>query len=109
MNYGNVNVKNEDVATFMNEVKPQSANADMSDKNWVSFSFETYDDYTRAQKWVFAHYDFEISDAGKVIGNVYYDKGARYCYHCDVDGHEEQGFSTPFKAEDALLEYFYNL
>lgn len=49
-----------------------------------------------------------VIENGKVIGGVYYDTEYGYCFVCDDDGHEEQGFSREDKAEDALLEYFYN-
>jgi hypothetical protein len=106
--YGIVNVNRKDVATFMNEVIPSSASIDLSDETWVGFEFESYFDFTKAQKWVYSHYDFDImGDDKKVIGAVYYDKNVGYCFVCDEDGHEEQGFSRPDKAECALLDYYY--
>ena len=50
--------------------------------------------------------DFNVEYEGKVIGAVYYDEQAGYCYVCDDDGHEEQGFSRADKAENALIEYY---
>lgn len=104
-----VMVKNEDAARFMNEVKPQRATINMNNKDYVAFVFDSRnDDYIKAQKWSYANYDLEVTgDDDEVIGYVYYDDAVGYCFVCADDGHEEQGFSRPDKAECALLDYFY--
>lgn len=52
--------------------------------------------------------EFEIKDGDKLIGTVWYNEDVEWCYFCEDDRHEEHGFTTAQKAEDALLEYFYN-
>lgn len=51
--------------------------------------------------------DIEVEVEGKTIGAVYYDRSVGYCFVCDDDGHEEQGFNRADKAEQALLDYYY--
>lgn len=52
--------------------------------------------------------EIAVKDGTKLIGTVYYDDAADWCYFCEDDRHEEQGFKSAEKAEDALREYFYN-
>ena len=109
MKYGIINVRRGDLERFLDEVKPEAISPNMSDKENIALQFDTYDDYSKAQKWVFSHYEFEIADGDNIIGCVYYEKSSGYGFCCYQNEHEEQGFVNPFKAEDALLEYFYNL
>ena len=104
--YGIVNVAKKDLAKFMNEVKPSSALIDMSDEEWVAFEFESQTDFINAEKWVYSNYEFEMTDSGYAVGCIYYHKNCGYGFYCDKDGHEEQGFSSPVKAEDAFWDYF---
>lgn len=99
-------VSRNDVEQFMNEVKPKTAVIEMSSDADICFNFGTYEDFSKAQAWVYAHYEFEVLDNKEPIGCIYYHKNCGYAFYCDMDEHEEQGFSSPAKAEDALWDYY---
>jgi hypothetical protein len=55
------------------------------------------------------YYDEVEDDNGVVIGGIFADsqKDDTYGFYCSDDGHEETGFSRYDKAEQALLDYYY--
>lgn len=102
-----IEINKADVERFMNEVKPSKVEVKM-EKDSYYFSFSTYDDYYKAEKWRYSNCDFEVEgDDGEIIGAIFYEKGNGFCFICDDDGHTETGYSRPDKAESALLEYYY--
>lgn len=109
MYYETIFVANEDVKYFMDEVKPRAKfKVEDDDGCNMAFEFTSYADWSKAQKWIYGKYDFTVDVEGKIIGSIYYYKGSGYCFVCDIDGHEEFNFVSPYKAEDALLEYYYS-
>lgn len=57
MQHGKVMVKNEDVAAFMNEVKPTKADIGLGNKDYTCFTFENIKDYEKAKEWVTSRKD----------------------------------------------------
>ena len=108
MYYETIYVSKHDAAQFMNEVKPKTASIDLSDSVDVGFEFTNEDDFKRARAWVYGKYDFIVTADNCKIGTIFYDGSNDYCFECYDDEHIEYGYTTPAKAEDALLEYYYS-
>lgn len=100
-----INVCVRDLEEMLKCVEPEYRwTADYMDGD-LEIEFEECDGL-RAQEWVYSRYNFDVrGDANEVVGCIYYDESVGYCFFCDDDNHEEQGFNSPEKAEDALWEY----
>ena len=98
MYYETIYVSNEDVARFMNEVKPQSASIDMSDSAEVAFEFTNAADFERAQKWQYAHYPMYW--AHNPDNYIYFDIVKDSYGYC-ANGKVVTGFNNPIEAEEA--------
>lgn len=52
--------------------------------------------------------DYEVkSENNEVVGWIMFEQGEGYAFCCSADEHEEWGYATAEKAEDALYEYCY--
>ena len=47
------------------------------------------------------------SENNEAIGWIMFEPGEGYAFSCSTDEHEEWGYATAEKAEDALFEYYY--
>lgn len=104
-----VTVANEDVAFFMNFVKPNhKIEVDFSSCGDVEIKFTNEADFARGEEWLFKNYNYELEVETKSdkTGIVFWNEDSRsYGYEAYDDNHIEYGFACPKTAKDALIKY----
>ena len=95
-------IEENDLAQFMNEVKPESAfTVEMDGCYWV-FEFTTEEDYNRAYIWYRTKYPFIYGNKG----SIYYDTVSKsYAWECFNDNTIKTGFSDEEEAETSFFDY----
>lgn len=94
------------------ETLPQDYQVSMTGVLDMYINVDNKDNYIIFDEYNLNCYDGntdEIKDEnGAITGYIFADSDDTYGYTCNDDGHEEYGYSTFEKAENALLEYYYS-